>query len=133
MGVGYKFQCSHCNYNDVVSPNKHYVRDDKDNVSVCSDEEVDFINQILEKCKGWAELHSFADRKTFMESHTGWGSDHICLSCKDQWFHVPELKPNKCPSCASKEIKDMWFLRDGPCPHCKEGTITAGMEPDWIS
>jgi len=133
MSAGFEYKCSHCDYSEVISPNKYYVRDDRENIYICSDEDVEFIYSILESCEKWKGLNTPAEQKLFMEQHTGYGSDFLCLACKEEWLHTGELKPDECPSCTSKKIKDKWYLNETTCPHCQKGTVVRAMEPDWVS
>jgi hypothetical protein len=133
MGVGYQYSCSHCDYEEVVSPDRFYVHNDEKRPFVCSNEDFEFIRNTVEKCAEWSMQDTSSKQRTFIESRTGSGSDTLCLSCHHNWFHAQELTQSACPSCNSSELLAKWFLRDRLCPYCKQGTITSGSEPDWIS
>jgi hypothetical protein len=133
MGAGYHYSCSHCVFQEVVSPDRFFICNDEKRPFICSDEDLESIRNTVETCADWSKQETPAKQQAFVEARTGYGSDTLCLTCHHTWFHVQELMPSACPSCNSSDILAKWFLRDRLCPYCKQGTITSSSEPDWIS
>lgn len=130
MGVGYKYSCSVCEYDEVVSPDQFYVTGDDGYKSRCDSENIDLLHELLAE---WAGLKTQQEQDAFEKKRSGYGSDHLCLDCLKSWFMDEGTDPNNCPACKSTNIKAKWYLKDDTCPHCNKGVITSGLEPDWIS
>ena len=133
MGVGYKFNCSDCDYSEVVSPEQFYLKKSDGSIEICDDQNHDRIFDFFKEQIAWKKLNSLADKKEYEDRHSGYGASYLCNDCLHGWFEVETKDKPNCPKCSSVDTVDKWYLRDAPCPHCKTGKITADQEPDWVS
>jgi DNA-directed RNA polymerase subunit RPC12/RpoP len=60
-------------------------------------------------------------------------SPYVCLSCGEK-FMVDSRDPlDRCPSCDSSGISDLYALNGKPCPFCSKGTFSIDESNTMIS